>query len=195
MPCRLAVFALTAPILCAGCESRDDPEPTVLVQDDSDESDVVVVGVLPEKFECQSVAPEDELTSILGEYREIDPRYEPVPGVARPCAYLVPGDGASAGWSFDIDCRKRAIDDGKALMVQYANHQDTHPVRVGHSGIDYRQHALLFLDDDTPCYARVLGPDEGTRLALAKLIADNLDAETAPTSLRYQRRGESSDAP
>lgn len=94
--------------------------------------------------------------------------------------------GAAAGqpaqkmWSVDFDCRKTALKDGEALMVQYAKTNGAVPVRVGKSGLDYENAALLFIDNDSPCYARVLGPGAKNRLAIAKLVAGRLTTATAP---------------
>ena len=43
---------------------------------------------------------------------------------------------------------------------------------------------LIFIDDDTPCYVRVVGPSAAQRLALAKLISANLTLERAPMTPR-----------
>lgn len=83
-------------------------------------------------------------------------------------------------WSVDFDCRATAIKDAESLMVQYAKTDGAKPVRVGKSGLDYEHAALLFIDNDSRCYARVLGPGAKNRLAIAKLVAGRLTATTAP---------------
>ena len=57
-------------------------------------------------------------------------------------------------------------------------------VDVGARGLDHNGQAVLFVDDDTPCYARIVGPDPVRRLALARLIAKNLRPATAPMEPR-----------
>src|SRR6185436_4708460 len=47
-------------------------------------------------------------------------------------------------------------------------------VPVGAKGLDHHGQGLIFIDDDAPCYVRVIGPDAAHRLALAKTIAKNL---------------------
>ena len=60
-------------------------------------------------------------------------------------------------------------------------------VQVGAKGLDHHGQGLIFVDDDAPCYVRVVGPDAGRRLELAKLIAKNLTFENAPMTPRPSR--------
>jgi hypothetical protein len=53
-------------------------------------------------------------------------------------------------------------------------------VAVGAKGLDHHGQGLLFIDDDAPCYVRVVGMDATKRLELAKLIAKNLTFANAP---------------
>ncbi len=57
-------------------------------------------------------------------------------------------------------------------------------VAVGKKGLDHHGQAILFVDDDAPCYVRVVGPEAAKRLELAKLIAKNLTFANAPMSPR-----------
>ena len=57
-------------------------------------------------------------------------------------------------------------------------------VEVGAKGLDHHGQGLIFIDDDAPCYVRVIGPDAANRLALAQLIAKNLTFANAPMSPR-----------
>jgi len=57
-------------------------------------------------------------------------------------------------------------------------------VAVGARGLDHNGQGILFLDDDAPCYVRVVGPDQDRRLALAQLIATNLTFANAPMTPR-----------
>jgi hypothetical protein len=57
-------------------------------------------------------------------------------------------------------------------------------VMVGLKGLDHHGQGLLFIDDDAPCYVRVVGPDSARRLELAKTIAKNLTFANAPMNPR-----------
>ena len=57
-------------------------------------------------------------------------------------------------------------------------------VPVGAKALDHHGQGLLFIDDDAPCYVRVVGPDAARRLALAKHIAKNLTFANAPMTPR-----------
>jgi hypothetical protein len=57
-------------------------------------------------------------------------------------------------------------------------------VAVGAKGLDHRGQGLIFIDDDAPCYVRVVGKDAARRLELAKLIAKNLTFANAPMTPR-----------
>lgn len=53
-------------------------------------------------------------------------------------------------------------------------------VSVGAKALDHHGQGLLFIDDDAPCYVRVVGNDPTKRLELAKAIAKNLTFANAP---------------
>lgn len=57
-------------------------------------------------------------------------------------------------------------------------------VMVGLKGLDHHGQGLIFIDDDAPCYVRVVGPDSARRLELAKLVAKNLTFANAPMTPR-----------
>lgn len=57
-------------------------------------------------------------------------------------------------------------------------------VPVGAKGLDHHGQGLLFIDDDAPCYVRVVGPNQARRLELSKLIAKNLTFANAPMTPR-----------
>lgn len=195
------VFAVFAAFAIGACSESAQTAPRVLVVDES-RSDVAIVGVPPDSFACESVAPPHAVQEIIGPFRVLSSQFEPPPGLAKPCTYLIPTDAGAIQWSFDIDCRENALEDGKALMVQYTKQASStqggliaEPVRVGASGIDYNDAALLFIDDDSPCYGRVLGPGADARRKLAELVAANLTPSTAPTSSKYERRAETQNEP
>jgi hypothetical protein len=57
-------------------------------------------------------------------------------------------------------------------------------VAVGTKGLDHRGQGLIFIDDDAPCYVRVVGPDADRRLALAQYVVNRLTLATAPMTPR-----------
>ena len=169
-----------------------------------------MIGVYPEKFVCDSVAPPDALAQALGGTpRVVDSAIQTPQGVARPCNYLVDGAAGPEAWTFDIDCRPGYDVTAGKLFDQYtrgsqdlvdqynavvdAGHMDlvdggppikapenARDVQVGKRALDHHGQGLLFIDDDAPCYVRVIGPDAGKRLALAQLVAKNLTPANAP---------------
>ncbi|MGE0396334.1 MAG: hypothetical protein AB7T06_06415 [Kofleriaceae bacterium] len=62
--------------------------------------------------------------------------------------------------------------------------EEASAVQVGAKGLDHHGQGLLFIDDDAPCYVRIVGPDKERRLALAQLIAKNLTFANAPMTPR-----------
>jgi hypothetical protein len=113
-------------------------------------------------------------------------------------------------WTFDLDCRPdyekrvellfaqyaqqssdqvsayhQSIGSGKAPVddagVEFRKPEDAFAVEgVGRKALDHHGQGLLFVDDDSPCYVRVVGPGKERRLALAKLVAQNLHEANAP---------------
>jgi hypothetical protein len=57
-------------------------------------------------------------------------------------------------------------------------------VPVGAKGLDHHGQGLIFIDDDAPCYVRVIGPDKDKRLALAQMLAAKLTFANAPMTPR-----------
>jgi hypothetical protein len=57
-------------------------------------------------------------------------------------------------------------------------------VEVGAKALDHNDQGILFIDDDAPCYVRVIGPDPARRLALAKAVAKHLTFANAPMTPR-----------
>ena len=206
-----AVFALAlglapALALAPGCSSDSSSAPAQPAQ----ATPPPLIGVYPEDFKCDSVAPPDALAQALGgPPRVVDSAIQTPHGVARPCNYLVDGAAGPEAWTFDIDCRPGYADTAQKLFEQYtrgsqdlvdqynavvdAGHLDlvdggpaikapenAHEVQVGKKALDHHGQGLLFIDDDAPCYVRVIGPDAARRLALAQLIARNLTPARAP---------------
>ncbi len=116
-------------------------------------------------------------------------------------------------WTYDFDCRDNYKKTADALFdeykkvnaemidefdrqadagmmkpndagIEYHRPGSSTEVAVGAKGLDHRGQGLLFIDDDAPCYVRVVGPDANGRLELAKLIAKNLTFQNAPMTPR-----------
>jgi hypothetical protein len=132
-------------------------------------------------------------------------------GVLQTDAGAVPQEEA---WTFDFDCREGMKQRVDKLFAQYLQQtadrisqyntvsdagvkpnpdagtsQFTKPgeaieVTVGAKALDHNGQAILFIDDDAPCYVRVVGPDGPKRLELAKLVAKNLTFANAPMTPR-----------
>jgi|SRR5688572_3818718 len=116
-------------------------------------------------------------------------------------------------WTYDFDCRDNYKKTADALFEEYKKLNaervadfdrqadaglmkpndagitynrpgESSEVAVGAKGLDHHGQGLLFIDDDAPCYVRVVGPDANGRLELAKLIAKNLTVMNAPMTPR-----------
>jgi hypothetical protein len=68
--------------------------------------------------------------------------------------------------------------------IEYKQPGVPNEVAVGAKGLDHNDQGLIFIDDDAPCYVRVIGPDGARRLELAKAVAKNLTFENAPMNPR-----------
>jgi len=173
-----------------------------------------LAGVYPEQWRCDSVATPAALGELLGgSARPVDSAAPVERGLPHPCNYEVSGREPEY-WTFDVDCRDGMKQRADALFDQYRtmsreaierykNHaaaprtreaRDAGPearapepaaeVAVGAKGLDHRGQGLIFIDDDAPCYVRVVGKDAVRRLELAKLIAKNLTFANAPMTPR-----------
>jgi hypothetical protein len=81
--------------------------------------------------------------------------------------------------------RKPVFIDGVDAGVPPLVHPGTTvDVEVGAKAIDHNDKGLLFIDDDAPCYVRVIGNDATRRLALAQHIAKALTYNNAPMTPR-----------
>jgi hypothetical protein len=169
-----------------------------------------LAGVYPERFRCDSIVTTEALGAILGgTVKATEPQFKPPRGVASSCNYAV--DPSGDAWMFDFDCRDDYKQRADALFDQYRQtsaenvaafaridagakpDRDAGPVRapegavevsVGAKGLDHHGQGLIFIDDDAPCYVRVIGPDAARRLELAKLIQKNLTFANAPMTPR-----------
>jgi hypothetical protein len=173
-----------------------------------------LAGVYPEKFKCDSIATLEALGGALeGTVHQMDTALSMPRGVPQPCNYEVTTKTANEYWTFDIDCRDGAKQRADALFEQYrtgssdlvqqynamadagaikptdagvAIHapEGAVEVAVGAKGLDHHGQGLIFIDDDAPCYVRIVGPDATKRLELAKLVAKNLTFANAPMTPR-----------
>jgi hypothetical protein len=90
-----------------------------------------------------------------------------------------------------IDSFNRATDAGTAKITNDAGQPIelvkpgvASDVAVGAKALDHNDQGILFIDDDAPCYVRVIGRDPAKRLELAKLVAKNLTFANAPMTPR-----------
>lgn len=199
--------------LAPGCDKGEPKADPSSKRTDEGVSTVKVAGVYPEQFECKSIATTDVLGQVLGApTRAIDSAASVPRGLPRPCTYEVAA-ATPEYWTFDFDCRpdykKRAdalfeqykqinadrIEQYNALSdagvkppndagVEYKAPGTATEVAVGAKALDHNDQGVLFIDDDAPCYVRVIGPDATRRLELAKLVAKNLTLQNAPMTPR-----------
>lgn len=205
---RRAVPVLLAAVLVPACGEAKKPAAST---DDPPAAPVTLVGVDPDRWTCELVAtPEDVAAAVGGRVREVEGAISPPRGTPRPCNYLLDAATPEA-WTFDLDCRPGAMRTADTLWAQYTTQNEAlvaaygdagseeltndagvtsvaptpaTAVAVGARGLDHNGQAVLFVDDDTPCYGRVVGPDPARRLALAQLVAKNLRPATAPMDPR-----------
>jgi hypothetical protein len=196
---------------------KTEPAPPDRSPHNGREPTAKLAGVWPQSFQCASIAPPAVLAELLGgEAKPTDNPVSVTKGLAPPCKYEVMRDGALDQWQFDFDCRDNMKTTADALFEQYRKqntemvaewnykadaglfkpndagveyHRPGDPIEVavGAKGLDHRGQALIFIDDDAPCYVRVAGKDSARRLELAKLIAKNLTFQNAPMTPRAQK--------
>jgi hypothetical protein len=172
------------------------------------DDDIQLVGVDLDRWTCDLIATPAVVSQLLGiPARGVDSTLGSAPGTPKPCNFVAEGTAPEA-WSFDLDCRDSALATAEKLFSEYTarNHElisqwdastggkvvkddagvEQHAVaapvevQVGKKALDHHGQAILFIDDDTPCYARVAGPDAERRLLVAKLVAAKLTPATAP---------------
>lgn len=205
-------FALVS-IACSESRSGDASKKN----EEAEPEGKTLLGVWPEKWACDSVAPPAELAQALaGEVKVEESPFTPPRGVPKPCSYSVPqaattdaGAATVESWSFDVDCRDGYEETATRIFTDWARQSEEYvaeykkrvgtgkpptndagvPLKapeasrdanVGRKALDAHGQGLIFLDDDSPCYVRVFGPDAERRLALATLVARHLTEATAP---------------
>ncbi len=207
MRCSLFAFCLVALGACdsgsGGTEKAKAVEPAKKL-----------AGVYPDKFQCDSILSAHDLGELLGgAAHDLDSASAVPRGIAHPCTYEVTANGAQEFWTYDFDCRDGAKQRADKLFEQYktgssdaieqydtlADAGQVKPtdagvaisrpeaaaeVDVGAKGLDHHGQAILFVDDDAPCYVRVVGPGAPRRLAIAQAIAKKLTFANAPMTPR-----------
>lgn len=88
-----------------------------------------------------------------------------------------------------VDAGPRDPDAGPEPIRRAPEHASE--VAVGARGLDHHGQGLIFIDDDAPCYVRIVGPDSARRLALAQLVAKQLTFANAPMTPRPFERAHS----
>jgi hypothetical protein len=150
-----------------------------------------VLGVEARDFQCSSLITVSELEAMLGgPVIEAAAPFDPPMGTPRPCNYLVSGDGGQEAWSFDMDCRADALKLAGRMMDGYrASPGDAGAadVSIGRGGLDHHGQALIFVDDDAPCFVRVIGPRADGRAALGAHVAGRLNESVAPMPRAYRK--------
>jgi hypothetical protein len=91
--------------------------------------------------------------------------------------------------SHELVQRYDSLSDAGALKptdsgVEVRPPEEAVDVAVGAKGLDHHGRGLVFIDDDAPCYVRVVGKDAARRLEIAKLLAKNLTFANAPMTPR-----------
>jgi hypothetical protein len=186
-----------------------DPTPSKTAAPAARKQSAQLVGISPAEFQCSSLISIDAMAQLMGApVRQVDTSMPTQTGLAAPCSYLVAAAEPQA-WTFDIDCRDGMKARADELFVQYKRISEEmvalaasehapapdggrprHPpqlardVAVGSRGLDHRGQGLLFIDDNAPCYVRVVGADAEHRLALARHLANALTPATAPMTPR-----------
>jgi hypothetical protein len=203
-------WVLALVVVCSLAACRSDATPS---SDKPIETPKKLAGVPPKQFDCGSIASVEALGQLLGgTAKPVDGAISTQEGLAKPCSYDVAVNGVER-WFFDFDCRpnyrqtaeqlfKDYNKDSSDLATRYDQLKDAGAVKpndagtslarptvasevqVGQRALDHHGQGLLFIDDDAPCYVRVVGPDAARRLELAKLIAKNLTFANAPMTPR-----------
>lgn len=184
-----ALFALLAAgALTAACSGKRAANKGARLAEDDNPAPIQVIGVSPMDFRCDLVVNVQAVAGAVGTPVEtFESGFSPPTGVPKPCHYASTAADRPGEWSFDLDCREHALDTGGQLMAQYAADPSARPVMVGKSGIDHHGIQLLFVDDDTPCYVRIMGKGEAERLALARLVAEGLVRTNAPGRILFRQ--------
>lgn len=187
MSVRRTVWGVAAALwLASSCSKDKEPAKGRVLVEDDEPAPIQALGVLAVDFKCESVVAPETVEAAVGKPLDpVDTNFTPPQGVPEPCQYASAIPEQPEDWSWDIDCRDRAANDGARLMAEHATKPGAKAVLVGRSGLDHSGVQLIFFDDDAPCYVRVNGPGEAERLALARAIADGLTRRNAPGKVSF----------
>ena len=169
----------------------------------------VIEGVHPDKFDCRAFLPEAEVAqATLGEVSWAPADMPGAPGTPAPCVYVAtnqpqppdagpprrgtdaapaPSKGIQA-WQFHLDCRPIAVSDAQAIIESIKTQAGSKAVELGRGAIDHSAARVVAVDDDTDCAAYVVGPDETSRAAHARLVLAKLSKSNMPRSPRAAAR-------
>ncbi len=196
-------------VVLAGCSKDDSSAASPSKKTDEPPK---LAGIYPEQWKCESVATLDAVGQALGgTVKPLDSAISMPRGLPHPCNYELQSSPLEY-WTFDIDCRDGMTQRADKLFEQYRERsselvsqynaaadagikptdagvavrppEPAVDVAVGAKGLDHHGRGLIFIDDDAPCYVRVVGPDAARRLELAKLVAKNLTFQNAPMTPR-----------
>lgn len=183
---RLWISSLLLVLCSASCGDSKKDAPAPLVVDEQPE-ETYLVGIRAEDFDCASVLSIEQATELFtGRVTRVEAPFTPPSGVPKACNYVSYATGREPiRWSFDLDCREGALKDAGKLIVSYSQTPGAIPLRIGQSALDHHDSALLFIDIDTPCYGRVLGPVQETRSKIATILVDTLTPRSAPTGAHF----------
>jgi hypothetical protein len=167
-------IAAVVPLLALACgkETRELNLP--------DGGHVRVVGVIPDKFDCQAFLPDaDAIAGAPVTWSKSE--FVPQQGTAPPCAFMR-SDDETRWWQFTLDCRPVAESEIDLLLKARtaAADPDLKTPAIGRKAVDHSRAQLVFLDDDTPCAVWIVGPDEASRTALAQVVGPRLVRDNAP---------------
>jgi hypothetical protein len=113
------------------------------------------------------------------------------PGTPAACVYTQtaeyePDAGSFKAWQVSLDCRPVAIPDATRTLddLKAQGSADFHELAIGRRAADHQSARLIAIDDDTDCVAYVVGPDQPSREALARLALTKLTRQNMPRTPR-----------
>ena len=201
----LSVCVVLASLAFAGCADKNQNPYATPAQTGVPGPPPKIEGVHPDKFDCKAFLSEAEVGTATAAQVSWTPADMPgSPGTPSPCVYVstvqpeppadaAPHRGPDAGrepskgivaWQFHLDCRPVAVGDAQAIIASMKAQEGTKDVGLGRGAVDHSSARVVAVDDDTDCAAYVVGPDETTRAALAKLVLEKLNKTNMPRSPR-----------
>jgi hypothetical protein len=188
------VVAVIAALASGAC--GDDEPKKKQVERGAGEASAGFYGVDPSVFRCDAILPPSAVGSAIGgEVVTMDSMFTPPKGTPAPCDFRqinvpppVVQDGAPAPalpmWSIRFDCRESYMSSTEKEMKRLIAEEGALEVTVGRWGVEHRDAALVFVDDNAPCTVRIVGPGSAERQAIGRLVADVLTPKTAPMTPR-----------